>query len=196
MVISPLFRVPCILVAMVGLNTTVTPPHPPPNTEEAVPSINLEALLKQRLGPLTVKVCRDLQKFNCQKMVPFQALIANHQTISWGFALAEVAVILASNFPQYEVSKIILSKLVFSGNPKNIRMTKWVVIGTALATFGGYIRWACYSALGRLFTFEMSIRDDHRLVTDGPYAWVRHPGYTGVLSTFIGLGIWHATKVS
>jgi hypothetical protein len=57
MAINPLFRVPCILVAMVGLNTTVTPPHPPPDIEETVPSINLEGVLKQRLGPLMVKVC-------------------------------------------------------------------------------------------------------------------------------------------
>lgn len=49
--------------------------------------------------------------------------------------------------------------------------------------------------MGHLFTFEMSIREDHRLVTDGPYAWIRHPGYTSVLCTFMGLGIWHATKV-
>lgn len=74
-------------------------------------------------------------------------------------------------------------------------MTKWLVVGTFLATIGGYIRWACYNALGHLFTFEMSIRGDHRLITGGPYAWVRHPGYTGVLSTFMGLGFWHATKV-
>jgi protein-S-isoprenylcysteine O-methyltransferase Ste14 len=121
--------------------------------------------------------------------------LADYQSISWGFALAEVAVILASHFEQYELSKIILSKLVFSGRPENIRMTKWFVVGSFLATMGGYIRWECYSALGRLFTFEMSIRDDHRLVTGGPYGWVRHPGYTSVLSTFIGLGIWHATKV-
>ena len=57
MVINPLFRVPCILVAMVGLNTTVTPPHPPPDLEEVVPSINLESVLKQRFAPLMVKVC-------------------------------------------------------------------------------------------------------------------------------------------
>jgi len=157
---------------MVGLSTTVTPPHPPPNPKETVPSTHLEVILKQRLGPLLVK------------------------TISWGFALAEVAVIVASNFEKWELSKLILSKLVFSGRPGNIRMTKWLVIGTSLATIGGYIRWECYCALGHLFTFEMSIRDDHRLVTDGPYAWVRHPGYTSVLSTFVGLGIWHATKGS
>jgi protein-S-isoprenylcysteine O-methyltransferase Ste14 len=49
--------------------------------------------------------------------------------------------------------------------------------------------------MGRLFTFEMSIRNDHKLISDGPYAWVRHPAYTGLFSIFIGLGLWHATKV-
>lgn len=58
MVIHPLFRVPCILLAMIGLNMTVTPPYPPPDPEETVPSIRLECILKQRLGPLAVKVCQ------------------------------------------------------------------------------------------------------------------------------------------
>jgi len=49
--------------------------------------------------------------------------------------------------------------------------------------------------MGRLFTFEMSIRNGHKLISDGPYAWVRHPAYTGFFSIFIGLGLWHATKV-
>lgn len=64
-----------------------------------------------------------------------------------------------------------------------------------MSAFGGYIRWSCYRTLGRFFTFEMSICNDHKLVTDGPYAWVRHPGYTGVLLTFIGQAIWLGTKV-
>ena len=38
---------------------------------------------------------------------------------------------------------------------------------------------ACHRALGRLFTWEMSVRDGHQLVTSGPYAVVRHPSYTG-----------------
>lgn len=41
----------------------------------------------------------------------------------------------------------------------------------------------------------MSIRNDHKLVTNGPYAWVRHPGYTGVLLTLVGQAIWFGTKV-
>jgi len=38
--------------------------------------------------------------------------------------------------------------------------------------------WAMYT-LGHLFTFVVSIRKDHKLITDGPYAYVRHPSYTG-----------------
>ena len=49
--------------------------------------------------------------------------------------------------------------------------------------------------MGRMFTFEMSIRNNHKLISDGPYAWVRHPAYTGLFAIFIGLGLWHATQV-
>ena len=30
---------------------------------------------------------------------------------------------------------------------------------------------------------------DRRLVTDGPFRWVRHPSYTGVLLAFAGIGV-------
>lgn len=53
----PLVKVPCILVAMVGLQIAVTPPHPPPAEEEKAASTKLEVILKQRSGPLVVKVC-------------------------------------------------------------------------------------------------------------------------------------------
>lgn len=44
----------------------------------------------------------------------------------------------------------------------------------------------CYRALGRLFTFELSIQPNHRLVTSGPYGYVRHPSYTALLGATIG----------
>lgn len=61
---------------------------------------------------------------------------------------------------------------------------------------GAYLRVLCYKSLGSLFTFEMSIRDDHRLVKDGPYQVVRHPSYLGLLLTMVGLFLWHASRVS
>jgi protein-S-isoprenylcysteine O-methyltransferase Ste14 len=43
--------------------------------------------------------------------------------------------------------------------------------------------------LGRFFTVNVAIAKDHRVVSDGPYRFVRHPSYTGALVAFIGLGI-------
>lgn len=34
--------------------------------------------------------------------------------------------------------------------------------------------------LGRLFTFVLRIRSNHELIRTGPYAFVRHPSYTGL----------------
>ena len=37
-----------------------------------------------------------------------------------------------------------------------------------------------------MFTFEIAIRPKHELITSGPYAWVRHPSYTGIYITLLG----------
>ena len=47
----------------------------------------------------------------------------------------------------------------------------------------------CYKALGSLFTFELTIRPDHKLVTSGPYAIVRHPSYTALAPLNIGVAL-------
>jgi protein-S-isoprenylcysteine O-methyltransferase Ste14 len=41
--------------------------------------------------------------------------------------------------------------------------------------------------LGHMFTFDLRITEHHRLVTSGPYALVRHPSYTGIMVTMLGL---------
>jgi len=48
-----------------------------------------------------------------------------------------------------------------------------------LISFGIRI-WAFYE-LGDMFTFILGTREDHKLVTTGPYKYVAHPGYTGQL---------------
>ena len=52
---------------------------------------------------------------------------------------------------------------------------------------GGLIRLACYRTLGRLFTFELTIRTNHNLVDVGLYSLVRHPSYAGSLSIIMGV---------
>jgi protein-S-isoprenylcysteine O-methyltransferase Ste14 len=43
--------------------------------------------------------------------------------------------------------------------------------------------------LGRNWSRSVTIKQDHELITSGPYAVVRHPIYTGILAGFIGTAI-------
>jgi len=56
-----------------------------------------------------------------------------------------------------------------------------------LIIFGGYFRTSAMRYLGKMYTWEVSfLHNEHRLVTDGPYKFVRHPGYTGLLLVCVG----------
>lgn len=59
-------------------------------------------------------------------------------------------------------------------------------IGAALAVIG--IAYAIYARyyLGRNWGMPMAVKDSPELVTTGPYAIVRHPIYTGVLTAALG----------
>ncbi|KIJ30607.1 hypothetical protein M422DRAFT_186926, partial [Sphaerobolus stellatus SS14] len=60
------------------------------------------------------------------------------------------------------------------------------IVGMALVGFGGGLRIVCFRTLGKFFTFEITIRPEHKIVDIGPYGVVRHPAYTGSLFLFIG----------
>jgi len=53
-----------------------------------------------------------------------------------------------------------------------------------------------FRLLGRFFRFEASIQKDHELIVSGPYAVVRHPGYTGGIMLLIGWVPWQFGKGS
>ncbi|KZT01297.1 ICMT-domain-containing protein, partial [Laetiporus sulphureus 93-53] len=61
-----------------------------------------------------------------------------------------------------------------------------LVVGMLFTLFGAILRLICYKTLGPMFTFELAITPMHALVTHGPYAYVRHPSYTGVYMTLLG----------
>lgn len=72
-------------------------------------------------------------------------------------------------------------------DPTALWMTHSVMfVGTIATVVAATLRIWCFKTLGRLFTFEIAIRPKHELITSGPYAWVRHPSYTGIYLTLFG----------
>lgn len=65
----------------------------------------------------------------------------------------------------------------------------WLSIGIVVMCIGNGLRYWAILTLGRFFRFVVEIQDGHRVVTDGPYRLIRHPAYTGLLLTQLGLGI-------
>lgn len=43
---------------------------------------------------------------------------------------------------------------------------------------------------------DVAVANDHRVVDTGPYRWIRHPSYTGVLAAFLGYGVCLGNRVS
>ena len=63
------------------------------------------------------------------------------------------------------------------------------LVGLILFVLGLVIRWIAIIHLGRFFTVNVAIAEDHQLITTGPYRFVRHPSYTGTLLIFLGFGL-------
>ena len=65
----------------------------------------------------------------------------------------------------------------------------WYLAGLIIFVIGLVVRWVSIFHLGRFFTVNVAIAQDHQLITTGPYRYVRHPSYTGTLLLFLGFGL-------
>ncbi|KAH7882759.1 hypothetical protein F5I97DRAFT_1816558, partial [Phlebopus sp. FC_14] len=70
------------------------------------------------------------------------------------------------------------------------------LVGGTLILTGSLVRIYCYRVLGLMFTFELSIRRGHKLITSGPYSLVRHPSYTGGMAMALGIALCQLTRQS
>lgn len=92
-------------------------------------------------------------------------------TIIWAAALAAIA-----------MDFVFLQKLVY-------RFDLASATGLAMMAIGLSLRLWARRTIGRSFTYDLKIRPDQRLSTDGPYRHIRHPGYTGDLLFHFGIAV-------
>ena len=69
------------------------------------------------------------------------------------------------------------------------------VIGGVFA-IGLVLRWWAILSLGKFFTVDVAIADDHQLIIRGPYHLVRQPSYTGMMLAFAALSVTFQNWVS
>lgn len=78
--------------------------------------------------------------------------------------------------------------------------TTWELLlrwsGLALLLGGvAFRQWAIHS-LGRHFTDRARILQAHQLIELGPYRWIRHPSYTGLVLIFFGFAAYLASPLA
>jgi protein-S-isoprenylcysteine O-methyltransferase Ste14 len=80
---------------------------------------------------------------------------------------------------------------VAQGHVGLIRAGAWPLfgVGLVLMAVGIVIRWWAIIVLGRFFTPDVRVQPDQRVIDRGPYRWVRHPSYSGLIVFFAGLGL-------
>jgi protein-S-isoprenylcysteine O-methyltransferase Ste14 len=62
-------------------------------------------------------------------------------------------------------------------------------VGVAVLTAGlAFAIWARVH-LGRNWSGTVTVKEGHELIRSGPYAWVRHPIYTGIITAVLGTAI-------
>lgn len=68
------------------------------------------------------------------------------------------------------------------------RAIRWefAAAGALLYAAGVTLRFVAIRTLGRYFSTFVEIRDEHRLVRDGPFRFMRHPNYAGLILEVAG----------
>jgi methyltransferase len=64
-----------------------------------------------------------------------------------------------------------------------------VLLGLAIFGFGKVIKFWAIAALGPRWSFRVLVLPGAPLVTSGPYRWMRHPNYVGVMGEIAGVAI-------
>jgi protein-S-isoprenylcysteine O-methyltransferase Ste14 len=75
-------------------------------------------------------------------------------------------------------------------NDRFVALAIWPAALGAALTFAGllFCVWARFVLAGNWSGF-VQVKQDHELIVDGPYRWVRHPIYTGLLLMFLGTAL-------
>ena len=109
----------------------------------------------------------------------------NARRQTFGSRAIQVSIILLVLMPFFVESRHV--GLLYRHLYPNLLAVQYFGVLLLLLGFG-FAVWARF-VLGRNWSGMVTVKEDHTLITRGPYAWVRHPIYTGILLALLGTGI-------
>jgi protein-S-isoprenylcysteine O-methyltransferase Ste14 len=108
---------------------------------------------------------------------------------------------LVGGWPARDPSGLVLAACIFGSIFAAMRLGRaallpwpggrvWpVAAGLALIVAGIALRAWSIATLGRFFQYRIEVQAGHRVVSGGPYRWVRHPSYTGLALVLAGVAL-------
>jgi protein-S-isoprenylcysteine O-methyltransferase Ste14 len=88
------------------------------------------------------------------------------------------------------IAGLLVSALDRSVNQQeSFGLTATVVLGGTMLIVGLGLYFASRLYLGRFFSERVKIRPDHRLITEGPYRYIRHPIYLAEMLCFLSIAV-------
>jgi methyltransferase len=79
--------------------------------------------------------------------------------------------------------------MLAEGALRGVNVGGWFVAGLAIFAAAKMLKWWAIAALGPLWTFRVIVVPGARLVAAGPYRWLRHPNYVGVIGELAGVAL-------
>ena len=73
------------------------------------------------------------------------------------------------------------------GTVPGLHWMRWVSL--CLFLFGLALRWSAILTLGKSFSSNVAIHSTQKVLKTGPYRWMRHPSYTGLIILFLATGL-------
>lgn len=126
-----------------------------------------------------------LYRVRCLRTIVCASIFTPSQYTFYSIAFVEALFILVSILsPSTYLPRIFAPGTALDA--RTLHSTPIYALGLLFMCAGSAIRASCYRHMGRFFTFELSLKQGHQLVTTGPYAIVRHPSYVGSCLFYAG----------
>ncbi|KAL0569934.1 hypothetical protein V5O48_012026 [Marasmius crinis-equi] len=145
----------------------------PPNTSGSQPQ-----------PPPTDTPSRERVDTFVSKWMPLSAYVMRKEY--YIATLFEFIFILESKFPEL---KVFLRRITPSADDATSSLSAIRLMALTIGVAGCALRLWCYDLLGSNFVWQTSAPTS--LVTVGPYSIVRHPSYTGLVMTSVGLSAYY-----